>query len=477
VSPRKILTVGFELASSACQHESFRSKTSLLDWDVVLFKPSIDEFIDRTRQYQGKPCLDDDDSFHLKECCEHWRREIKQAIETGKTVLVYLSKLQEVYIATGERSYSGTGRSRSTTRHVTSYTNYAALPMSLSPVGATGHAMKLSSRGAENIAPYWAEFESVSKYNVVLTQADIPVCIVTRTADKPVGVLYRVTRSSGTLLLLPDIDFEPDNFTRMKGETVAWTPDATRFAARMVATVAALDQALRNSSDATPEPAWAAGEKYATAPEVALRLELLEAEKQVEIAQQRKESIQESLKSAAVFRALLFEKGRPLENGIIHALRLLGFSAAPYKENSSEFDVVFESLEGRLIGEAEGKDNKAVNVDKLRQLAMNIHEDLQRDDVTSPAKPVLFGNPYRLEPIDEREDPFTQKCCGGAATSSTALVFTPDLFMVVQYLIARVDDGYAKMCREALLSAVGRVAFPSPPALPQVAEANIVSDA
>jgi hypothetical protein len=48
--------------------------------------------------------------------------------------------------------------------------------------------------------------------------------------------------------------------------------------------------------------------------------------------------------------------------------------------------VVFESEEGRLIGEAEGKDNKAINVDKLRQLSMNIHEDIQREEVTTPAK-------------------------------------------------------------------------------------------
>ncbi len=92
----------------------------------------------------------------------------------------------------------------------------------------------------------------------------------------------------------------------------------------------------------------------------------------------------------------MFEKGKLLENVIIEALRLLGFKAVPYKDSTSEFDVVFESDQGRLIGEAEGKDTKAVNIDKLRQLAMNVHEDLQREDVSSPAKPVLFGNGFRL---------------------------------------------------------------------------------
>ena len=84
MTARKILTVGVELASADAQYASFRSKMSLLDWDVVLFKPDIAEFTSYGEYYQGKPSLSDSTSFQLKECCEHWRREIKQAVETGK---------------------------------------------------------------------------------------------------------------------------------------------------------------------------------------------------------------------------------------------------------------------------------------------------------------------------------------------------------------------------------------------------------
>ena len=125
--------------------------------------------------------------------------------------------------------------------------------------------------------------------------------------------------------------------------------------------------------------------------------------------------------------------------------------------------MVFECAEGRLIGEAEGKDNKAVNIDKLRQLAMNVHEDLQRQEVMTPAKAVLFGNGFRLQPLDERPDPFSVKCYGAAATSSTALVFTPDLFAPVQYLMAHADEEYSRRCRDVILGTVGRVKFPEPP--------------
>lgn len=463
MSARRILTIGLELAFSDTQYASFQSKMSLLDWDIVLFKPSISEFSSYGEFFQGKRSLSDSLSFQLKECCEHWRREIKQAVETGKTVLVYLPTLDEVFVDTGQRSYSGTGRNQRTTQHVAEYNNYQAIPADLSPVTATGSSMKLSAKGAEVLAPYWAEFESVSRYEVVLTSSKVPACIVTRTGDKAVGAIYRSKTSAGSLLLLPDIEFHPESFFKTKGDKQTWTPAATQFAGRMVSTIVALDKALRAAGEVTPEPAWASDQRFSLPTEVALRVQLLEAEREVEETQKRKEKLGEELLASGAFRGLLFEKGKPLEAAIIEALRLFGFTAEPFKESDSEFDVVFESIEGRLIGEAEGKDNKAVNIDKLRQLSMNIHEDLQRESVTAPAKPVLFGNGFRLQPLHERGDPFTEKCHRAAATSSTALVFTSDLFPPVQYLVNTSDAEYARACRIAILGSTGRVVLPAPP--------------
>lgn len=470
MSKKRVLTVGLELASSDTENASFRSKTSLLDWDIVLFKPDISDFESYGDYFQGKPNLSDSSSFQLKECCEHWRREIKQAVEAGKTVIVYLSELEEVFVDTGQRSYSGTGRNQRTTQHVAEYNNYQSIPAALSAVVATGNAMKLSARTAEVLAPYWSEFESVSQYRVQLTEPKVPACILTRTGDRPVGALYRSKLSAGTLLLLPDIDFYPANFIKEQEGKANWTSAATKFAGRILAAVVALDKALRSTGEVTPEPPWAAEPEFSLGTESALRVQLLDAEREVEKAQKHKEDLEDQLRSAGSLRALLYEKGKPLENAIIDALRMLGFAANPFKESDSEFDVVFESEEGRLIGEAEGKDNKAVNIDKLRQLAMNIHEDLQRENVTKPAKPVLFGNAFRLMKLSERGDPFTEKCVSATVTSSTALVFTPDLFPLVQYLVVKADSEYARACRQAMLTTTGRVSFPPTPGVEESSE-------
>jgi len=297
MTSRQILTVGLELASPDAQLASLRSNTSLLDWDIVLFKPDIHEFMQYSEYFQGKPRLTDRTSFELKECCEHWRREIKQAVEAGKTVIVFLPNLQEVFVDSGQRSYSGTGRNQKTTVHVGEYSNYMAIPTGLSPVTATGNSMKLSARGAEVLASYWSEFESASQYKVILTDPKVLPCLVTRSGDKPVGAIYRSKSSAGTLLLLPDIEFYPANFLKGKGENQTWTSAAGQFAARMVSAVVALDLALRTGGEVTAEPSWAAEPGFEFSSEKILRVQLLDAERKVEEVQKYKEKLAEELRS------------------------------------------------------------------------------------------------------------------------------------------------------------------------------------
>jgi hypothetical protein len=159
---------------------------------------------------------------------------------------------------------------------------------------------------------------------------------------------------------------------------------------------------------------------------------------------------------------LLYEKGTPLEDAVLEALDVLGFKAERFKEGGSEFDSVFTSPEGRFLGEAEGKDSKAINIEKLRQLSMNVHEDYEREEVTELAKGVLFGNAQRLEDLSARDQFFTEKCVREARRFGFALVRTPDLFIAAKHVRERGDEAFKKRCREALLNTEGGavVVFP-----------------
>ncbi|MCG6540687.1 hypothetical protein MCB86_11450 [Pseudomonas sp. KSR10] len=456
MSKKNILTVGFSICDDDVEFSDFDSEQSLLDWDIIIFKPEINDFLRGSSLFQGRPCLTDDHSFRLKEQVEHWRREIKAAVEHGKLVLVYLTELCEVSVATGKKEFSGTGKNQKVTRIVENYSNYQAIPAQLNAIKTKGKEVKLSPKGGEIIASYWREFGDISSYKVVLGD-QLTACVVTKHGDKPVGAVAKSKDSNGALVLLPDVDFYADEYFGEDGE---WNAAGRAIAAKLVSAVVAMDKALRNEGELTPEPDWVKDDCFKLTSELAATQELLLIEKKMEAIQTEKDAALERLKKHGRLRKLLFEKGKPLEYAILDALEILGFKVEQFNDGNSEFDAVFTCKEGRLIGEVEGKDNKAVNVEKLRQLALNIHEDLARDEIDAPAKGVLFGNSYRLQPLSEREVPFTTKCISAAVTSSTALVPTPELFKAAKYLSDKRDSRFAKRCRNALLSSVGIVQFP-----------------
>lgn len=469
MAKKKIVSVGFKLANNDVTPLSFRSKASLLDWDVILFREDIIEFLysDRSsNNYQGKPSLSESTSFQLKEAVQHWRREILDAVNCGKTVFYFLEQYRDFYIDTGQRQYSGTGRNQKTTRIVSPYDNYKCLPLDISVTPRQGQEMILAPQGAEFLSTYWQDFSSISEYKVTLDSKQTKSLLYTKHGNNEVAS-YITTKSSGSLILLPYIDLENEEFTEEveldDGWSSCWSEKGYQFGAKLVSSLINVDMQLRKSTENTVEPEWARSDIYAFTKETVLRKKILELNEKIALLDIEKAHCLAELEGAGALRGLLYHTGKPLEASILEGLQTLGFEASNYEDDTKEFDVIFESAEGRLIGEAEGKDNKAINITKLRQLALNIHEDLERDEVSSPAKGVLFGNAYRLKPISDRDQPFTDKCLLSSKTSSTALVHTPDLFRVVHYVKESNDAAFAAQCRKLLVETVGFVEFPLTP--------------
>jgi hypothetical protein len=214
----------------------------------------------------------------------------------------------------------------------------------------------------------------------------------------------------------------------------------------------------------TPPPGWVGSGDYLLAQETVLASQILDAQRRLEeIEAEKRQLEQQLLKEGSLWR-LLYEQGLPLEEAILDALRLMGFTADPFKDGDSEFDAVFTSPEGRFLGEAEGKDNRAINIDKFSQFERNLHEDFDKAATGEFAKGVLFGNGFRLTAPDGRAECFTEKCFIAAKRVGAALVRTPDLFETARYLKSNEDPDYSRLCREAIFAAKREVVkFPVPP--------------
>ena len=458
------------------EFKSIRSQTSLLDYDISIFNPDISSLSGYpSDSYLGKPSLNDTYSFKLQEQLAHWRREILGALRAGKTVVILLNILQEVYVATGDKSYSGTGRNRQITRHVTSTTNYSLIPGGIDVVNSNGTSMKLF--GHDNaLTTYWAELGSLSEFRVLISGEGIRPLVVTKTGDKTVGAYLKYKDVQGTLVLLPYIDFDHESFTRTtRSGNEHWTDKAIQVGKQFISAIAGMDNYFIQGGEYTPSPEWVTHDRFALAKEQNIRSELLALETKIGSIQKEKEKLQQILASETEVKGLLYEKGTPLENAILKSLKILGFECSKYRVGDSEFDVVFQSKEGRFIGEAEGKDNKAISIDKLRQLEMNIHEDFSRDEVNDMAKGVLIGNAYRLLPLEERGDFFTEKCLIASNRSKVSLVKSTDLFLISRYLLSKADKIFAKRCRKTIIETAGIVTFPKTPELEPQAPQQFVS--
>ena len=463
---RTVLYVGDYFPGGLVEEVAFRSKRSLLDCDVAVFEPPSE--IVGSREYKGKTALDETESFRFKESCNHWKGEISEALAAGKTVIVFLEPFRDFFVDTGEKTYSGSGRNQKTTTLVEPYDNYRWLPVPLADrTPATGTAIK-PGRDLGVLRDYWTKFGEQLTYNLYFNGSAVDAMLVTKTGDKAVAGVWRSPHGGG-VVLLPPIDRDWDALVAEDPETgdEVWNSEGDKAGHTLLDVLLGIDSALRGLESATAPPDWAETDRYSLARERELRAEIVEISTQIEALREKSTRKHGEAIEAAGLRGLLYASGKELERAIIVALQTLGFEATGFDNGESEFDIVFKSAEGRFLGEAEGKDAKAVNVDKLRQLEMNIQEDFELGTVTDYATGVLFGNAFRLaDPADRDPEFFTAKCLTGAKRSGVVLVRTLDLFAPARFVAENPKSKtYAKSVRSAIAKSKGAVArIPQPPA-------------
>ncbi len=469
MAKRAIFSLNVEILSDGDEQIGFFSSRSLLDADIILASPEIDLILYSSEQYGGKPLLSQSLSFRTVEALSHWRIEIKNALEGGKTVFFFLGARNTFYAYTGNKSFSGTGKNRVTTQHVEPHNNYEILPIKLDHlISRSGEKIKaLAELGP--LTTYWKDFGEHSEYKAYLDKpVGLPI-LATKSGGKTVGSILSVGK--GHLVLLPSLDYDIEELSDYDEETDEYIENekGKAFTKRLVTALVQVDKALKTRSEVTPPPDWTQDSKFNLESEVALQEEIINITNKIENLNTERTILQEELRKEGSLRDVLFEKGKPLESAIIEALKLFGFEAENYQNDESEFDAVFVSEEGRFIGEAEGRDNKAINIDKLSQLERELQEDFAREEVDEYANGVLFGNAYRFDKPNTRKEFFTTKCLSGAQRSKIALIRTIDLFGPAKYLKENDDKDFAKQCRGAIKTGAGQVVeFPKLPSTKKV---------
>jgi len=232
MSKKRIFTVGFDLPGDDLEYIPIDSDQTLLDADIILFEPSL-PYSYSDGSYNGKVCLSEYDSFNTKEILDHWYSEIVSACNAGKVIIIYLTKPIELFRYTGKTDYSGTGRSRVTTKMVAEISSYESVPKLNTTVAKSGKQIRIEAN-ATYIKPYWKEFSRYSFYQVQIEGDFTHILLKTPSADKIVGAAFHA--KSGTLLFLPPLQYDEEEFEEYDEKTGEeyWTEKGLTFGAKLV---------------------------------------------------------------------------------------------------------------------------------------------------------------------------------------------------------------------------------------------------
>lgn len=469
---KRISNIGIDIPSNGDNYIRLDSNDSLSETDIAIFCPDFGNTAystyDRTSftgndEYEGKKLYNKESSARIIDHTKHWKTEILHFVENGGTIVVVLSKKEDFYIYTGTKTFSGTGRNQKTTNHVTPYSNYDFLPFSTIEFhSASGKSVFPNSNIVADLYRNCKDYLSFQTY--IRSDKISNSIFTTKNKDRILGASLKV--KNGFVIFIPNISFDLPKFTKHNEKTdkSTWTAEALKIGKIFINSIVELDKVLRKTVEKTPKPNWLQDATFdLKASEKTEELikknksEILKRQKEVE----RLESVleeQESLKD------LLFETGKPLEQAVIKALKILGYKAENYNDGTLELDQIILSPEGeRFIGECEGKDTKDIDVSKFRQLLDGLNADFEKETVQERAFGLLFGNPQRLLNPNERTLSFTQKCITGAKRERIGLIKTSDLFIVCRHIIENNDTDFACKCRKTIVEQLGQlVVFPSP---------------
>ncbi len=406
------------------------NQTSLLDADILVIAPGFPRF----NWSNASTSIINGRILKWEEWAAQFSEETDALLNSGKNVFVFLQKDAESKYYNGTKTYK-----------VSPYRILGYLINAFNITNNSGNEILFNNDPA--LSYYWSKYSHLSNYEVYFkifpgrlsslrTEVDFIPCFSTKVPEFFVGGILKINKSH--VILLPNLNWDGVNREDLSNHIVN------------------IDRYLRNGSERSIIPEWVSKENFPIPNEMQIINDISQLELKIEELKEHKNDLVGKQEELNLFRELLYENGKRLEHAIIKVLQLLGFSAEGYQDEESQFDVLFSSPEGRLIGEVEGKEKTAIDVSKFDQLNRNIDEDLNKEGTKDRAKGVIFGNAYRFLSPETRAEFFTVKCVNSAKRANISLVRSIDLYYVVKYLLENPDDEETKSkCRERILNGNG----------------------
>jgi len=437
---QEIWTIGFEIPWNK-NYVGYYENRSLSDFDIVIFwnrDVDIDKIIEWT------PFITDISAKNFKKAIQHRKSEIDTFTRMGKNIYVMLWNKNEFSVELWRL------RKGNVTRYSWElYDNFSFLPESFPIKNWTWKQIIIKdSRFNEylNFCTWYLSYLDLQ--NEILERNSI---FVSKDGLKTLWQIYPY--NSWSIIFLPAIDFEKDDFIEDRDDGNQYRNEkGLQIWKKFLSFIAWINKILKDNSTKTPEPGrvtW--NSDFLLSESVKLMDEIKKSKLKLETIYTKIKTLDEELSKSKLILDLLYEKGKPLEYAVRYALQTLWFNAEWYDDGVLELDQVITSPEWfRYIWECEWKDDKAIHIEKIRQLEESINRDFEKDNVNEKAKWIIFWNPQRLRPLEERNEDFSSKLLTAAKGDHIILIKTVDLFFAVKHILNTNDENYKKQCRDAI---------------------------
>jgi hypothetical protein len=424
----------------------FGGDISAFDYDLVIWDPaaSFDSY-HSNEWYRGRRLLSEHVSVQMRSDAARRRAEFVEYISSGRVLIVTVRPPQECYVDTGQRSYSGTGHNRVTTKQVESFDLLSALPTSNCIfTGARGSRIEFDGDGP--IVELLRKYRKHLAYEAVVTNPPGTVLAHVTGTDRVLASIRR-SKAGGHLILLPAIrlaiEYDPDNPEYFDRED-AWLPEAREFQVDLLSAVERL-----SGVKSVSRPPWA--DQYATDEQQHLRSEIVKQQERIEAARNGLRKLQQAKDAAEARDQLYLGTGRALELEVKGVLELLGGTVTEPDPGRDDWKVMFP--EGEAVVEVKGVTKSAAEK-HAAQLEKWVAGAMEETD--KKPKAILVVNTWRNLPLSERvEADFPDQMLPYCQSREHCLITGLQLF-VLRSDVEKIPDR-AEYWRNRLLEASGMI--------------------
>lgn len=373
----------------------FHSYNSLLDYEIVIIDMVNIAFeYSSNKDYLGKRLLTENSSFEFLADFKRIKSEISSLLSLGKTVYVHLPVEPLLYVYTGEKQYSGTGKNRQTTDLVNKFDLLTLLPLKLDATTGFGSKVSYSKE-----TPYKKLFEIKSMDYFYTTYFDsentgTPLAYIKNT-EKVISKAFPI--DDGHLIIFPSILDEENYNTEKEFRTVVNS---------FLHTIDDLNEEIKSSIEDYSLPKWA--DKYNVLDEKEKKENISNLEKKIEELRIKQKETEETLLEIQKYKLAFTATGKELETIIYKILKELGFKSLPVEHNRA--DGIFEYNGIKIVTEIKGVSGSSAEK-HAAQLEKWVAEFIEKEEAIPKA--LLIVNGFRNKDLISRtEDVFPSQMIG-----------------------------------------------------------------